>query len=439
MLIDVARRFTRDCHELGITIHGTFILGLPGETRETIEETIRFATEINPHTIQVSLAAPYPGTFLYNQAVENGWLDTAHAELIDDHGIQIAPLHYPHLSHSEIFELGRDLLPALLFPRRQDRLDRRRDGAQPRDDAPPPARGRRVLPILARAGDGALTLRRLIVCADDFGLDEAVNEAVEQASRDGILTAASLMVGAPAAADAVARARRLPRLHVGLHLVVVDGMPVLPAAQIPALVDGNGVFCADLARAGCRFFFDPRARRQLAAEIRAQFAAFRATGLGLDHANAHCHMHLHPTVGRLLVAIGREFGLKAVRIPAEPLLPLRRAAARFPDLAAAALHAPFAALLRRRVRRAGLAANDHLLGLAWTGGMTEARLLSLLAALPPGVSELYLHPAAARTPSLVRAMPDYRQTEELAALLSPAVRRRVEGEGLALVGYGALG
>jgi hypothetical protein len=87
------RKFTKDCHELGIKIHGTFILGLPGETKETIEETIRFATEINPHTIQVSLAAPYPGTFLYKQAVENGWLDAEHAELVDEHGVQIAP-HY---------------------------------------------------------------------------------------------------------------------------------------------------------------------------------------------------------------------------------------------------------------------------------------------------------------------------------------------------------
>ena len=104
MRIEVAKRFTRDCHDLGITIHGTFILGLPGETKETIEETIRFATEINPHTLQVSLAAPYPGTFLYKQAVENGWLDAENAELIDEHGIQIAPLHYPHLSHSEIFD-----------------------------------------------------------------------------------------------------------------------------------------------------------------------------------------------------------------------------------------------------------------------------------------------------------------------------------------------
>jgi hopanoid biosynthesis associated radical SAM protein HpnJ len=104
MLIDVAKRFTKDCHELGIVIHGTFILGLPGETKETIQETIKFATEINPHTIQVSLAAPYPGTFLFKQAVENGWVDVKHAELIDDRGIQIAPLHYPHLSHEEIFD-----------------------------------------------------------------------------------------------------------------------------------------------------------------------------------------------------------------------------------------------------------------------------------------------------------------------------------------------
>jgi len=104
MRIEVAERFTKDCHDLGITIHGTFILGLPGESEETIRETVEFAKRINPHTIQVSLAAPYPGTFLYNQAVQNGWLDAANAELVDEHGIQIAPLHYPHLSHKQIFD-----------------------------------------------------------------------------------------------------------------------------------------------------------------------------------------------------------------------------------------------------------------------------------------------------------------------------------------------
>ena len=104
MRIDVAKRFSKDCRELGITIHGTFILGLPGETKETIEETIRFAIETNPHTLQVSLAAPYPGTFLFDQAAREGWLDTANTEYVDAHGVQIAPLAYQHLSHTEIFD-----------------------------------------------------------------------------------------------------------------------------------------------------------------------------------------------------------------------------------------------------------------------------------------------------------------------------------------------
>ena len=115
MLIDVAKKFTKDCHELGIKIHGTFILGLPGETKETIQETIKFATEINPHTIQISLAAPYPGTHLYKQAKENGWFDTNNADLVDDNGIQIAPLHYPHLSHNEIFHSVEDFYKKFYF------------------------------------------------------------------------------------------------------------------------------------------------------------------------------------------------------------------------------------------------------------------------------------------------------------------------------------
>ena len=101
--IDVARKFTEDCHKLGITIHGTFIVGLPGETPDTIERTIRFANEINPHTIQVSLAAPYPGTELYRQAQANGWLAAGEKSLVGDDGVQISSLAYPNLSREEIF------------------------------------------------------------------------------------------------------------------------------------------------------------------------------------------------------------------------------------------------------------------------------------------------------------------------------------------------
>ena len=160
-------------------------------------------------------------------------------------------------------------------------------------------------------------MKRVIFSADDFGLSVAVNEAIERAHRDGILTQASLMVAGPAAADAVRRARTMPSLRVGLHLVVIEGQAISPRVEIPGLVGADGWFPSDQVRLGMKYFFWPAARRQLAHEIRAQFVAFAATGLTLDHANAHKHMHLHPAVGRLMIDIGRGFGLRAVRVPAE--------------------------------------------------------------------------------------------------------------------------
>jgi len=115
MRVDVAKRFAKDCRELGIVTHGTFILGLPGETKETIEETIRFAVEINPHTIQVSLAAPYPGTVLHKQALENHWLVDESADLLTERGTQVASLSYPHLSHAEIFQSVDDFYKRFYF------------------------------------------------------------------------------------------------------------------------------------------------------------------------------------------------------------------------------------------------------------------------------------------------------------------------------------
>jgi hopanoid biosynthesis associated protein HpnK len=278
--------------------------------------------------------------------------------------------------------------------------------------------------------------RRLIVCADDFGRDVAVNEAIERACRDGILTCASLMVAAPAASDAVIRARRLPQLHVGLHLVVIDGEPVLPRAEPGSLARRNGRFDGNQLRAALAYFFVPGVRARLAAEIRAQFEAFRATGLALDHVNAHKHMHLHPTIARLLVEIGSDYEMRAVRLPAEPNAALRAA---FPgERYRMPLYRPAVARLRRRLRRAGLAINDHVFGIAWSGAMIEHRILRLLPYLPPGDSEIYFHPASRTSPELEDAMPGYRHEDELAALLSPAVRRRVADLGIPLIGYGDL-
>jgi chitin disaccharide deacetylase len=244
------------------------------------------------------------------------------------------------------------------------------------------------------------------------------------------------MVGAPAVADAVACARRLPDLRVGLHLVLVDGHPTLSCAEIPGLVGRDGRFDQNMGRAGVRFFALPQVRRQLAMEIRAQFEAFQASGLRLDHVNAHKHMHLHPTVARVIIEIGRDYGMTAVRLPLEPVEPLRAA---FPDEhQSAPLYRPWIGWLRRRLQNAGLFVNDNLFGLAWTGGMVEGRLLRLLPHLPPGVSEIYFHPATVRSAALSATMPGYRHEEELAALLSPAVKSLVADLGIRLGGYGDL-
>ncbi len=255
---------------------------------------------------------------------------------------------------------------------------------------------------------------------------------MEQAARAGTLTAASLMVSGPAAADAVRRARSLPHLRVGLHLTLADGCSELPPREIPHLVDRAGRFRSrggpGLALEGARWFALPAARRELRAEIRAQFAAFARTGLLLDHVNAHKHLHLHPTVLRYVLDVGREFGLRAVRLPCEPRWLAGRSAA-------AAGLAPWLALMRRRLDAAGLERNDQVFGIAASGAMDEARLLSILARLPAGATEIYLHPATLAGGAIADTMTGYRHTDELAALLSPRVAAAMSRSGAARGGF----
>ncbi len=263
--------------------------------------------------------------------------------------------------------------------------------------------------------------RALIFTADDFGLHPRVNAAVERAHRDGVLNAASLMVGASAAQDAIERARRLPSLAVGLHLVLADGPATLPASDIPALVGPDGRFGDAMAKDGCRFFFLPHVRAQLRREIRAQFDAFAASGLPLDHVNAHKHFHLHPTVLSMIIEIGRDYGLRAVRLPYEPSAP--------------AWLKPWIGLVRARLDRAGLAHNDYVVGIEHTGGMDEAVLLDALANLPQGVGEIYCHPAEAGEGPITPSMRDYRPVDEMNALLSPRVAAALQAAGIACGGF----
>jgi hopanoid biosynthesis associated protein HpnK len=274
----------------------------------------------------------------------------------------------------------------------------------------------------------------LIVTADDFGLHESVNEAVEQASQAGVLTAASLMVGAPAAADAVRRARKLPHLRVGLHLVLADGRAMLTPERIPSLVDQTGYMNSRMFVNGVRFFALPGVRRQLEAEIRAQFAAFARTGLALDHVNVHKHFHLHPTLLEMLLRVGREFGVPAVRVPHEPLW-FAAHGGTWLSGANAALLGPWVALMKRRLRKAGTLHNDQLFGIAASGTMDEAKLLTILARLPPGITEIYLHPAVRSGAAIAASMSRYRHADELAALLSPRVRAAIAAGGFGHGGY----
>ncbi len=277
----------------------------------------------------------------------------------------------------------------------------------------------------------------MIVTADDFGASREVNEAVEAANREGILTTASLMVAAPAAADAVIRARRLRGLRVGLHLVLVEGKAVLPPANIPHLVDPAGTFPNRQVRAGFHFFFSPAARREVAREIEAQFEAFQATGLPLDHVNAHKHMHLHPTVAQLIIEIGRKFGLRAVRLPYEPQAIIAAAEIKPAIGLGAKTLALWSRRLYRQLLQAELRMNDRLFGLAWTGAVTEERLLRLLPLLPDGVNEIYVHPAI-ETPASLSRIPGYQPGAEFAMLLSPKVRARLGDLGIALTNFSAL-
>jgi chitin disaccharide deacetylase len=274
-------------------------------------------------------------------------------------------------------------------------------------------------------------VKGLIVTADDFGAAEEVNDAVEQAHREGILTAASLMVSAPAAGDAVARAREMPRLRVGLHLVLVEGRPTLPPSSVPDLVDADGMFRADMTSAAIRMFFLPRVRRQLEAEIEAQFDAFRATGLDLDHVNTHKHFHLHPTIASAILRVGKRYGLRAIRVPLEPhdVLAMADPAAK---LSPAYVTAPWALFSRARFRAAGLKVPDQVFGLAWSGAMTAARVAGLLENLPDGLSEIYLHPA---TGPYRGSAPGYRYSEELAALVAPRIVEASRNSAIARGGF----
>ena len=276
-------------------------------------------------------------------------------------------------------------------------------------------------------------MRRLILTADDLGLAPEVNAAIERSHREGALTAASLMVGEAGCDEALRIARANPSLAIGLHLTLTDGVPVLPAARIPSLTGKDGRFRNDMAALGLLLALSREARAELAAEVAAQLERFESTGLRCDHVNAHKHFHLHPHIAAALMQAAAGANIRCLRLPDEDGALIRRADPASPRLAEWALR-PWCRVLRQRAANWGLAAPDRVVGFAWSGGFTAARLRAILPLLPPGVSELYFHPAT--RDGFPGSAPGYRYAEELAALTDPAVLAALEG--LPRGGYAAM-
>jgi len=283
--------------------------------------------------------------------------------------------------------------------------------------------------------------RRLITTADDFGMSLEVNEAVEEAHREGVLTSASLVVAGDAVDDAVRRARRMPGLGVGLHLALYGARAACPGLGAPLSRDGVNLGAAPV-RSGVAMMLG--ARTELAREIAAQVEGYRRTGLGCTHLDGHWHCHQHPAVLALALDGVRSLGARAVRVPHEGWQFSRAAAGvGFAPgrLGQALAHWPLAGWMRRAARARGFSTNDHFFGKCDAGAIGEPLLLGMVAALPEGVTELGLHPARAGwSGSGAHAPPaGWRQEDELAALTGPALREALSARGVRLCRWDEIG
>jgi len=272
---------------------------------------------------------------------------------------------------------------------------------------------------------GRVPARRLIVNADDFGRSASINQAVIRAHRDGILTCASLMVNETGLDEAVVLARENPRLGVGLHLTLLCGHSALPATKIPGLVNERCEFTNSPAEAGFRYFFRRELREQLRAEIHEQFKKFHATGLPVDHVNGHLHLHLHPTVFRILIEDAAQLGIERMRLTFDPFWLNARLASGLWFYRA--FHAVVYHLLSRRSRprlkQKAIRHTGHVFGLLQNARVDESYIARLIQQLPSGDSELYSHPS----------LDEFKH--ELDALLSPRVREQIEKFGIKLIRY----
>ncbi|MEI6207716.1 MAG: hopanoid biosynthesis-associated protein HpnK [Desulfuromonadales bacterium] len=271
-------------------------------------------------------------------------------------------------------------------------------------------------------------MKQLIITSDDFGLSSGVNQAVETAWRDGILTCASIMAGAAAFDEAVMIARRNNGLQIGLHLVLVQGRSVLPPEEIPGLVDEAGNFSDNPVAAGMRYYFRRELRDQLAREIEAQIVRVRDAGIQLSHIDGHLNIHLHPTVFSILDDLMQRYGIKSFRLSRERLIHNLRFD-RERVFGKVIEHVIFGALAdhaRPQLDRLGIRYAGEVKGVLNSGRMTEQYILNIIEGLKDGLTEIYFHPGMLPDAEISRRMPDYRHHDELLAITGSPVRQKLK-------------
>ncbi len=235
---------------------------------------------------------------------------------------------------------------------------------------------------------------QLIVNADDFGLTSGINRGILELHQAGLLTSTTLMARAEATAEAIKIACSTRSLGVGCHVVLVDGDSVLPAVEIPSLIDSaTGRFYATLGGFLPRLFSGRIRAAEIEAEAAAQISLLQSRGVPLTHIDTHKHTHMFPRVLRPVARAARARGIRAVRNPFEPAWAVKAARdpawARVAQVSALRTLAP---VCRRIMAEEGLASTDGTIAVVSTGTFNAATLRALIAALPAGIWELVTHP-----------------------------------------------
>jgi hopanoid biosynthesis associated protein HpnK len=292
-----------------------------------------------------------------------------------------------------------------------------------------------------------MTMKRLIVNADDFGLTEKVNQAVADGHERGIITSGTLMANGLAFDSAVALARAHPKLGVGVHLNLTEGSPVSGPSSILSLVDGRGAFYVGPLALATKITQRKISLADVERELRAQIETVLAAGVRATHLDSHKHVHLMPPIFDLVIKLAQEYRIQCVRCPVECPADLIRLVRRNSSAWLAVLKqyvlgwalSALASSQKRKLERAGLAWTTHFYGITHTGFLDAESLAEILRRLPHGTSELMCHPgyvdaALKRTPTrLLR-----QRVTEIEALTRPEIKRFVTELGIELISYGAL-